>query len=147
MYELGLSYSAVGTNRGAINAIPEIPGVPKLGKHWLLSLFMRPEIYTTKAHQNNDCQQDIALSEKFWTKWLIQFEANDMKTPALLTISAGHQIQALHMLNVIHIDQSNGKVIFHIIKLVKCSKQSRPNQPVVYMEYPENDLLCLAKCM
>ena len=87
------------------------------------------------------------LSEKFWTKWLIQFEATDMKTEALLAILAGYQIQALHMLSVIHMDQSNGKIIFHIIKLAKCSKQSRPNQPVVCMAYPENDLLCPVKCI
>ena len=37
LYELGLSYSAIGTHQSAIRAIVEIPEVPQLGKHWLVS--------------------------------------------------------------------------------------------------------------
>ena len=36
------------------------------------------------------------------------------------------------MFSVIHMDQSLDKVIFHIIGLTKCSKSTRPYQPVVY---------------
>ena len=41
LYELGLSHSAIGTHRSAISAIVEIPGVPQLGEHWLVSHFMK----------------------------------------------------------------------------------------------------------
>ena len=41
LYELGLSHSAIGTHRSAISAIVEIPGVPQLGEHWLVSRFMK----------------------------------------------------------------------------------------------------------
>ena len=41
LYELGLSYSAIGTHQSAISAIVEIPGVPHLGEHWLVSRFMK----------------------------------------------------------------------------------------------------------
>ena len=41
LYELGLSYSAIGTHRSAISAIEKIPGVPQLGEHWLVSRFMK----------------------------------------------------------------------------------------------------------
>ena len=44
-------------------------------------------------------------------------------------------------------DQSLDKVIFQIIGLPKCSKPTRPNQPVVYKAYVEDKLLCLAKCI
>ena len=51
------------------------------------------------------------------------------------------------MLSVIHMDQSQDKVIFHIIRLAKCSKPTRPNQPVVYRAYVEEELLCPVKCI
>ena len=39
--KLGLSYSAIGTHRSVISAIVEIPGVPQLGEHWLVSQFIK----------------------------------------------------------------------------------------------------------
>ena len=50
------------------------------------------------------------------------------------------------MLSVIHMDQSLDKVIFHIIRLTKCSKPTRPNQPIVYRACGEDELLCPVKC-
>ena len=51
------------------------------------------------------------------------------------------------MLNIIHMDQSHDKVIFHIIGLTKCSKLCRQNEPVVYRAYVEYELLCPVKCI
>ena len=70
-----------------------------------------------------------------------------LKTAALLTILGGRRIHTLHMLSVIHMDQSPDKVIFHIIGLTKCSKPTRPNQPIVYRAYAEDELLCPVKCI
>ena len=41
LYELGLNYSAIGTHRGAIGAVVEIPEIPQLGEHWLVFRFMK----------------------------------------------------------------------------------------------------------
>ena len=41
LYELGVSYSAIGTNQSAISAMVEIPGVPQPGEHWLVSRFKK----------------------------------------------------------------------------------------------------------
>ena len=49
------------------------------------------------------------------------------------------------MLSVIHMDQSLDKVIFHISGIIKCSKPTRPNQPVVYKADVEDELLCPVK--
>ena len=70
-----------------------------------------------------------------------------LKTAALLTILGGRRIHTLHMLSVIHMDQSPDKIIFHIIGLTKCSKPTRPNQPIVYRAYAEYELLYPVKCI
>ena len=44
-------------------------------------------------------------------------------------------------------DQSNGKVIFHVIRLKKCLKPSGTDQPVVDRAYVEDELLCSVKCI
>ena len=70
-----------------------------------------------------------------------------LETAALLTILGGRRIHTLHIVSVIHMDQSPDKVIFHIIGLTKCSKPTRPNQPIIYRAYAEDELLCPVKCM
>ena len=87
------------------------------------------------------CQQGIVLSEKSKTK----LKQLILKPAALLKILAGRRIHTLHMPNVVHMDQSLDKVIFHGLR--KCSKPTRPNQPVVYRAYVEVELLCSVKCI
>ena len=66
LYELGLSHSAIGTHRSAISAIVEIPGVPQLGEHWLVSRFMKgifhlrpPQPRYTKTWDVNKVLSDL----------------------------------------------------------------------------------------
>ena len=87
------------------------------------------------------CLESLGPNESLSLKQLT------LKTTALLSILAGRRIHTLHMLSVIHMDQSLDKVIFHIIRLTKCSKTIRPNQPVVYRAYAEDELLCPVKCI
>ena len=51
------------------------------------------------------------------------------------------------MLSVTYMDRSLDMVIFHITGLTKCSKPTRPKQPVVYRAYVEGELLCPVKCI
>ena len=77
----------------------------------------------------------------------LMLKEQTLKTAALLTILGGRTIHTLYMLSVIHMDQSPEKIIFHITGLTKCSKPTRPNQPIVYRAYEEDELLCLVKCI
>ena len=151
LYELGLSYSATGTHRSAISAIVEIPGVPQLGDHWLVSRFMKgifhlrpPQPRYTKAW---DVNKVLSYLKSLGPNVSLSLKQLTLKTAALLTLLAGRRIHTLHMLSVIHMDQSRDKVIFHIIGLTKSSKPTRPNQSVVYRAYVEDKLLCPVKCI
>ena len=151
LYELGLSHSAIGTHRSAISAIVEIPGVPQLGEHWLVSRFMKgifhlrpPQPRYTKTW---DVNKVLSYLKSLGPNDSLMLKQLTLKTAALLTILGGRRIHTLHMLSVIHMDQSPDKVIFHIIGLTKCSKPTRPNQPAVYRAYVENELLGPVKCI
>ena len=51
------------------------------------------------------------------------------------------------MVSVVHMDQSNGKVVFDIIGVRKFFKLSENIRPVVYKEYIEDELYYLVKCI
>ena len=151
LYELGLSCSAIGIHRSAISAIIEIPGVPQLEEHWLVSRFMKgifhlrpPQPRCTKTW---DVNKVLSYLKSLGPDDSLSLKQMTLKTGALLTILAGQRIHTLHILSVIHMDQSLGKVIFYIIGLTKCSKPTRPKQPVVYRAYVEDELLCPVKCI
>ena len=99
MYELGLSYSAIGTHRSAISAIVEIPGVPQLGEHWLVSRFMKgifhlrpPQPRYTKTW---DVNKVLSYLKSLGPNDSHSLKQLTLKTAALLTILAGQQICTL----------------------------------------------------
>ena len=151
LYELGLSHSATGTHRSAISAKVEIPGVLQLVERWLVSPFMK-RIFHLRPLQPRytkawDVNKVLSYLKSLGPNDSLMLKQLTLKTAALLTILGGRRIHTLHMLSVIHMDQSPDKVIFHIIGLTKCSKPTRPNQPIVYRAYAEDELLCPVKCI
>ena len=142
MYKLRPSYSAIETHRSAISATAKIPGVPQLGDLWLVSRLMKGIFHLRppqpKCTETWDVSKVLSYLKSLQPNSLKQLT---LKTAALLTILTWLRIHALHVLSVIHMDQSHDKVIFRIIRLKKCSKPSRPNQPVVNRAYVEDELL------
>ena len=121
LYELGLSYSAIGTHQSAIE---EIPSVPKLGEHWLMFRFMK-RIFHLRPQQPRytktwNVDKVLSYLEGLESNGLLSLKQMTLRIAVLLTILAGRGIQTLHMLTVIRMDQSHDKVIFHIIRLIKC---------------------------
>ena len=143
LYELALSYSATGTHRSAISAIVEISGVPQLVSVSIYERNLRPP--QPRYTKTWDVNKVLSYLKSLGPNDSLSFKQLTLKTAALLTILAGREIDTLHMSSVIHMDQSPDKVIFHIIELTKCSKPTRPNQPVVYRAYVEDELLCPVK--
>ena len=118
------------------STIVEIPGVPQLEEHWLLSQFIKgifhlrlPQPRYTKKW---DVNKVLSYLKSLGPNDSLSLKQLTFKTAALLTILAGRRIHTLHMLSVVHMDQSPDKVIFHIIGLTKCSRPTRPNQSTVY---------------
>ena len=145
LYKLRPSYSAIGTHRSAISATAKIPGVPQLRDHWLVSRLMKGIFHLRppqpKCTETWDVSKVLSYLKSLQPNSSISLKQLTLKTAALLIILAWLRIHALHVLSVIHMDQSHDKVIFRIIRLKKCSKPSRPNQPVVNRAYVEDELL------
>ena len=151
MYELGLNYSVIGTHPSAISVIVETPGVPELGEHWLVSWVMKavfhlrpPQPRYTKIW---DVNKVLSYLNRLEPNGSLSLKQLTLKTATLLTILAGRPIHTLHMLSVIHMNQSLDRVILYIIRLTKCSKPARQNQPVVYRAFVEDQLFCPVECI
>ena len=102
LYELGLSYSAISTHRSAISAVVEISEVPQLGKHWLVSRFMKgilhlrpPQPRYTKTWNVNKV---LSYLKSLGPNDSLSLKQLTLKTAALLTILGGRRIHTLHML-------------------------------------------------
>ena len=108
-------------------------------------LHLRPQ--QTKYTKTWDVNKVLFYLKNLGPNDSLSLKQLTLKTAALLTILGGQQIHALHMLSVIHMDQSLDKIIFHIIGLTKFSKPTTPNQPIVYRAYVEAELLCPVKCI
>ena len=108
---------------------------------------LSPETSTVKIHQDMGVNKVLSYLKSLGPNDSLSLKQLTLKTAALLTILAGWWIHTLHMLSVIRMDQSLDKVIFNIIGLTKCSKQTRPNQLVVYRANVEDELLCPVKCI
>ena len=88
--ELGLSYSATGTHRSAISAMVEIPGVPQLGEHWLVSRFMK-EIFHLRPPQPRytktwDVNKVSSYLKSLGPNDSLSLKQLTLKTAAFLTI-------------------------------------------------------------
>ena len=116
LYELGLSHSAIGTHRSAISAIVEIPGVPQLGEHWLVSRFMKgifhlrpPQPRYTKTW---DVNKVLSYLKSLGPNDSLMLKQLTLKTGALLTVLVGRRIHTLHTFSVIRMDQSQIRLFF-----------------------------------
>ena len=119
LYELGLSYIAIGTHQSAISAILEFPGVPQLGKHCLVSRFMKgifhlrpPQPRHTKTWNVNKV---LSYLKSLRPNDLLILKQLTLKSATLLRILAEQRIHTLHILSAIQMDQSLDKVIFRIL--------------------------------
>ena len=93
------------------------------------------------------CQQGIVLREKSWTKWLTQFEATDIENSSLFDNLSWIANSYTTYVQCYQPGPVPGWGYLYIIGLTKCSKLTRPNEPVVYRVYVKGDLLCPVQCI
>ena len=143
LFAQGLGYSAINSHRSALSSIG--PGVGRIGEHNLVSRFMKgvfnlrpPQPRCSKIYLNGlGRNEDLTLRQL------------TLKTAMVLSVLAGRRLHTLHKLGISKMDISDvgRKVICHITGLTKCSKPSRPNKPIVFCAYTENELFCPVACI
>ena len=95
LYKLGLSYSAIIGHTGVqyISATVEIPGVPQLGEHWLVSRFMKGVLHLRPAQPRYtkvwDVDKILSYLKSLGPNDSLSLKQQALKTAALLTILAG----------------------------------------------------------
>ena len=153
LFAQGLGYSDINSHRSALSSILQVPGVERIGEHNLVSQFMKG-VFNLRPPQ--------PLYSKMWdiNKVLLYLKGlgrNEdltlrqltLKTAMLSSTFVGRRLHTLHKLEIskMGISDVGGKVICHITGLIKCSKPSRPNKPIVFRAYTKNKLLCPVACI
>ena len=104
------------------------PPLPKYVDIWDLTLLLK--YYEQK--ENNDC---------------LEFKELVKKTVMLLIILGALRKQAPFTLKVDNIVFKENKVILLPNKTMKHTKANRPLEPLIYHHYPDNEKLCIVKCL
>ena len=77
----------------------------------------------------------------------MKFKELVKKTVMLFIILGARRKQALFILRVDNIVFKENKVILLPNKTMKHTKANRPLEPLIYHHYPDNEKLCIVKCL
>ena len=77
----------------------------------------------------------------------LEFKGLVKKTVMLFIILGTRRKQALFTLSVDNIVFKENKVILLPNKTMKNTKANRPSEPLIYHHYPDNEKLCIFKCL
>lgn len=153
LYDKGLGYSAINSHRSALSSILQVPGIDKIGEHVLVCRFMKG-IYNLRPPQTRytkmwDMNKVLGYLKNLGQNKDLTIKQISLKTAMLLAILAGRRLHTLHQLDKTHMDicDVSRKVVCQIPGLIKTSKPSKPNKPIVYRAYTKDLLLCPVACI
>lgn len=69
------------------------------------------------------------------------------KTVILLALLSGQRCQTLHSLSIRNMLQTDEKIVFNIMELLKTSKPSKHWGRLEFIAYPEDKRLCVVTCL
>lgn len=146
LYSLGLSYSAIGTARAAINAFTMLCGPVDLSGNALLRKFIKG-VFNKRP--------SIAKQPKVWDvnivlTFICQCTDNSLmfltcKLCLLFLLLSAQRCQTLHLIELDDLQFSQDKLTISTNHLLK---QSRPNyhqENITFERFSRNDKLCIVK--
>lgn len=146
MYKLGLSYSALGTARAAVNTFTTLCGGADYSSDKLLKKFMRGVFHNRPNFPKHPAAWDVQVVLDF-----LRAESDQSliflsgKLCILFLLLSAQRCQTLHLIKLQDILLNSNQVTVMTNHLLK---QSRPNfhlEPITLFKYPKNKQLCIVK--
>ena len=151
MYHNGCLYNGICAARSALSSLTTIKDYFQLSDHPLISRYLKG-IYN-RHHPLPKYVEiwDLTLLLKYYEQKenndCLEFKELVKKTVMLLIILGARRKQALFTLSVDNIVFKENKVILLPNKTMKHTKANRPLEPLIYHHYPDNEKLCIVKCL
>jgi len=146
LFKLGLSYSALGTARAAVNCFTTLCGGPDFSDNRLLKNFMKGIFHQRPNFPKHPQVWDVKLVLEFFrtsTNDTLIFLSGKLCT--LFLLLSAQRCQTLHLVQLqdVILDQNQITILTnHLLK------QSRPNfhlEPITLVNYPKHKKLCIVE--
>jgi hypothetical protein len=146
LFQLGLSYSAIGTARAAVNAFTSLCGKTDFSSDALLRKFMKGIFHNRPNLPKHPVVWDVQVV----LDYLGEEEDDSLlflsgKLCLLFLLLSAQRCQTLHLIKLKDIIINSKQITIltnHILK------QSRPTfhlEPITLVNYPKNEKLCIVK--
>ena len=146
-YSTKLEYSAMNTARSALSAILEPVDGLTFGKQPLIKRLLRGIFKERPTLPRYTVTYDVDIVFQFLASWDnpadLTLELLTKRLTTLMCILSGQRSQTLSVLSINSLHQESHRCIFIINSLLK---QSRPNfhqQPLEFLQYPDDCRLCV----
>ena len=138
-YELGMSFSSLGTSRSALSILlPKVDGV-NVGQHHLVTRFFRGLRNLRPPGPKYDTIWDSNLVVSYIKEWKEQgLKVATLKLTMLLALTSGQRAQTLSKLKLSDLKLSASKAVFHISEPLKT--KTKGSAIVSFQAYPEKEL-------
>ena len=146
LYQLGLSYSALGTARAAINAFTTTCDGVDFSSNNLLKMFMKGVFHNRPNLPKHPVVWDVNI--------VLDYLANENddsllflseKLCLLFLLLSAQRCQTLHLIHINDIVLHANHITIQTSQLLKQSRPSFHLKPIVLFKYPKNDKLCIVE--
>lgn len=148
LYEKGLSYSAIGIARSAINSLSKTVSNVDINNDSLITRFMKGVFNSRPA---------LPKYQSIWDVNTVLRYLAQMNTTPLLMLSAklsmlfllltAQRCQTLHLICVDDVTLSNDMIVISTPHLLKTSRPGHHQKPFTFEYYKPNNNLCIGKCL
>ena len=151
LFEEGLQYSALNTARSAISMVVTLVADMPVGKHPLVTRFMRGVFQLRPALPRYTNTWDVGIVIKYLCSMEpaaeLTMEHLTKKLTMLLALLSGHRTQTLTKLKTDCMVLTSEKCSFVIPDLLKHTKPGSHQKPIVISAYPTDKRLCIVSVL
>jgi integrase len=147
LYSLGLSFSALGTARAAVNAYTSMCSGTDFSENRILKNFMKGVFNNRPQFPKHPAVWDVKIVLNF-----ICHENNDSlmflscKLCILFLLLSAQRCQTLHLIHTTDVELTDSQVIIHYNHLLKQSRPSFHLEKLYLDKYVRNKKLCVYEC-
>ncbi|GFN84141.1 hypothetical protein PoB_001064700 [Plakobranchus ocellatus] len=145
MYKKKYGYSAINTARAAVSSLNDV------GSHPLVCRFMRGVFNLRTSCPRYTYIWDVSLVLKYLRTLApstgLKLQSLSAKLATLCALVTGHRCQTFHVMDIKHMQISEGKAIFHIAPLLKTNSPKNPISTITLRAYREDRRICVFTCL
>ena len=151
LFETGLSYSSINTARSALSTIVTFPNGESLGKHPLISRFLRGVFVMRPSFPRYQSIWDASVVlrsfDSMESNSQLSLRHLSYKAVTLLALLTAQRVQTLHVLMLDDIVLTDTECHIAVRRLLKQTRPGRHLSEIVLPAFPSNKNVCVVEVL